>query len=150
MCIPPNTNGSGPKGHVAYVTGPVVADKVSVIEMNFLIEHGYDFRNARIHGCEFIHLVPKPPPILQPQPEDDVTLVAIRSGTSPDPLGPGACYLVKDAVYGPKRHITGNGDLPAYLAACGQTTPTQLNPFVLDRMERGPDIDTSITSPPEA
>jgi hypothetical protein len=149
MCVPPNTNGAGKRGHVAWVTGPVIADKVSVIEVNWVPEYGSDFRDARIHGCEFIHLTPKAVPDPPPPEEDDLTLVAIRSGTSPDPLGPGAVYLVRDAVYGPKRHITAAGDLPGYLAACGQTTPKQIDPFILDRMELGPAISTTITSPPE-
>ena len=62
MCIPPNHNGAGPQGHVAFVTGPVVNGHVPVIEMNFLIDHGYSYRSAPVGGCEFIHLVPKPVP----------------------------------------------------------------------------------------
>lgn len=69
MCIPPNHNGAGPQGHVAFVTGPVVNGHVPVIEMNFLIEHGYDYRTAPVGGCEFIHLAPKPvPPAPDPPP----------------------------------------------------------------------------------
>jgi hypothetical protein len=92
-------------------------------------------------------VTPQPQPIPQ---EQDVAAVVIRTPPSPDPLGPGAVYLVRDPVYGPKRHITANGDLAGYLAACGQSAPKQVNAYILDRMERGPDIDNSITSPPEA
>lgn len=67
MCVPPNVNGAAPKGHVAYVTGTPVNGHVSVVEINFLIPHGYDFRNeAPIANCAYIHLVapdPPPPPI---------------------------------------------------------------------------------------
>lgn len=82
---------------------------------------------------------------------DDVTVVAIRSGNTVDPAGAGAVYLVKDAVYGPKRHILGvvAGAIPAYLAACGQKTEAVIDAFILDRMELGPDIDLT-ASPPEA
>lgn len=64
MCVPPWTNGAGGKGHVAFVTGEPVNGRVAVIEMNFLIEYGYDFRPALIAGCEYIHLEghPSPPP----------------------------------------------------------------------------------------
>jgi len=90
-----------------------------------------------------------PPPIPTPIPEeDDVTTVAIRSAGTPDPKGPGACYLVKDAVFGPKRWITSQGDLPGYLKACGLTAPTVIDAFILDRMEEGPDINL-VASPPQ-
>jgi hypothetical protein len=75
--------------------------------------------------------------------------VVIRDGDSIDPLGAGAVYLVEDIVDGPKRHITANGNLAGYLADCGQTAPLPIDAYALDRMERGPDIDGSITSPPE-
>jgi hypothetical protein len=67
MCIPPNTNGAGPKGHIAYVIG-LAGPMAQVWEMNFLIEYGFDYRMARTANCEYIHLVPKathgplPPP----------------------------------------------------------------------------------------
>jgi hypothetical protein len=150
MCLGPRVNGAGDQGHVAFVVA-LEEGKAEIVEMNFLTEHGFDERLAPIAGCEFIHLttaVPNPPPPPQPE-EEDVTLVAIRSAGSIDPLGAGACYLVKDAVYGPKRHITGNGDLAGYLSACGQTAPKEIFGFILDRMEIGPAIDTSITSPPQ-
>jgi surface antigen len=76
MCVPPRTNGSGNQGHIAFVVGPVVGGKVQVIEMNFLIEHGWDTRNASVANCEFIHLAskptPAPPPAPHPTPEDDM------------------------------------------------------------------------------
>lgn len=62
MCLPPNHNGAGPKGHVAYVVGPIVQGHAEVWEMNFLIPHGFDYRPALVTGCEYIHLVPKPVP----------------------------------------------------------------------------------------
>jgi surface antigen len=149
MCIPPNTNGSGKKGHVAFVT-QLVAGGASVLEMNFLIEFGFDFRTASIAHCEYIHLAgPGPHPAPTPQPileEDDVTILATRSPGSVDPHGAGAVYLVKDAIYGPKRWVTAMA-FPTYEAALG--APKIINAFILDRMEEGPHID-AVASPPEA
>jgi hypothetical protein len=101
------------------------------------------------------HLVvwfPTPPAPVPPLPQEDdaVTMVAQRTPGSVDPAGAGAVWLVRDKVFGPKRHITGNGDLSGYLVACGQAAPAEIDAYVLDRMERGPDIDNSVTSPPEA
>lgn len=86
MCIPPNHNGAGPKGHVAFVTGPAVNGTVPVIEMNFLIPYGYDFRNeVAVGGCEFIHLVGKPlpppdPPVTHKE-KPDMMMVLVPNGT---------------------------------------------------------------------
>lgn len=149
MCIPPNRNGAGPKGHIAFVTGSPLNGKVAVIEMNFLIEHGFDYRSASTQHCEFIHLTsaPKPPPPTPQPPEDDVTILAIRSAGSVDPHGPGAVYLVKDAVYGPKRWVTNQPALTVYESLVGPVKT--INAYVLDRMEEGPHIDV-VASPPEA
>src|ERR1019366_937022 len=43
MCIPPNTNGAGPKGHIAYLIG-LAGPMAQVWEMKFLIEYGFDYR----------------------------------------------------------------------------------------------------------
>jgi hypothetical protein len=56
------------------VTGDVQNGKVAVIEMNFLIEYGYDFRSASVASCEFIHLVPKADPTPTP-PEDPIDML---------------------------------------------------------------------------
>lgn len=61
MCIPPNVNGAGKEGHVAYVLS-VEASTCNVKEFNFLRPFAYDERDAVIQGCEFIHLLPKPQP----------------------------------------------------------------------------------------
>src|ERR1019366_1251848 len=66
MCIPPNTNGAGPKGHIAYVIG-LAGPMAQVWEMNFLIEYGFDYRMARTANCEYIHLL-APPPATKPPP----------------------------------------------------------------------------------
>jgi surface antigen len=87
MCIPPNTNGSGNKGHVAFVTG-VTAQGAQVIELNFLIEHGYDFRTAPTRGCEYIHLVPAHPPQPDPPPTGGIPRMWLYQGTN------GTIYLV--------------------------------------------------------
>jgi surface antigen len=66
MCVPPNVNNAGPKGHVAFVTGIAVGGMVDVIEVNWKPEYGSDTRPAPIVGCEFIRLpapTPPPPPI---------------------------------------------------------------------------------------
>jgi hypothetical protein len=75
MCIPPNTNDAGPKGHVAFVTGTPVNGKVSVIEVNWKPEYGWDSRDAAVANCEYIHIAaPAPkPPIPQPIPQEDPT-----------------------------------------------------------------------------
>jgi hypothetical protein len=78
--------------------------------------------------------------------EDDVTVLAVRSAGSVDPHGPGAVYLVKDVVYGPKRWVTTVGALGVYEALLG--APKTINAYVLDRMEEGPKID-QVASPPE-
>lgn len=66
MCIPPNHNGAGPMGHVAFVTGPLSNGTVPVIEVNWKPPYDYDYRPAPVAGCEFIYLVPKPTPAPDP------------------------------------------------------------------------------------
>jgi surface antigen len=71
MALAPNTNGAGPKGHVAFV---VSVEPVTVVvqEYNFKLppnDHQYDERDARIAGAQFIHL-PIPP---TPPEDDDLT-----------------------------------------------------------------------------
>lgn len=88
----------------------------------------------------------QPPPPTPPSPEDDVTILAIRSAGSVDPHGPGAIYLVKDAVYGPKRWVTNQPALAVYEALVGPVKT--INAYALDRMEEGPHID-AVASPPE-
>lgn len=73
MCLPPNHNGAGPMGHVAYVTGPAVQSHAEVWEMDFLIRFGFDYRPALVTGCEYIHLVGKPLPV--PIKEDPVVII---------------------------------------------------------------------------
>jgi hypothetical protein len=100
-------------------------------------------------GCLVLpDLTVKPPVKPTPQPilEDDVTILAMRSPGSVDPHGAGAVYLVKDAIYGPKRWVTAMA-FPTYEAALG--APKIINAFILDRMEEGPHID-AVASPPEA
>ena len=111
MCIPPNQNGAGPKGHVAFVTGPAVNGHVPVIEMNFLIEYGYDFRNeAPVGGCQFIYLVgkpdPPPPPASSSPKEKDMYMVLVPNGT---------VYLVYGFVS--KHAMTQPGDVSTLAAA---------------------------------
>lgn len=156
-CFLPNQNGAGPEGHVAFVMSvTAVQDRLAVNleEYNFDNPLAYGQRlDVDAAGLQFIHYakaVPKPDP-----PEEDVAdpnaivTVAIRTPPTVDPLGPGAVYLVQHRVWGPKRHFTPNGDLSAYLQLCSQTAPLEINAFVLDRMELGPEIDTSVTSPTE-
>ena len=69
------------------------------------------------------------------------------TGQGPDPHGPGAVYLVADWPYGPKRWITNAAYLAPYEALCGALQT--VDPFVLDRCEEGPHIDTT-ANPPEA
>ena len=79
MCIPPNRNGAGSKGHVAFVTSAPVNGQVRVIEMNFLIEFGFDYRQALTANCEYIHLVaPDPPP---PSGDSEMALYQLNNGT---------------------------------------------------------------------
>jgi hypothetical protein len=68
MCVPPNTNGSGKKGHVAWVNGEPASGAVAVWEVNWKPEYGFDYRMAPTANCEYIHLAgsvihpPAPPP----------------------------------------------------------------------------------------
>ena len=98
MCIPPNTNGSGPKGHIAYVVGEPVGGKVLVWEMNFLIEHGFDYRLAATAHCEYVHLtgsvIHPPAPVgdkdLTPQQAQMLTDIhnALFEATAPEGTAP--------------------------------------------------------------
>jgi surface antigen len=99
MCIPPNRKGAGPQGHVAFVTGSPVSGKVSVIEMNFLIEHGYDYRIATVAGCEFIHLDAPPSPT--PPEDNDLTSAQDAKLTQ-----------LWEAVFGPVPISGGSGTSP--------------------------------------
>ena len=70
-------------GHVAFVTGSPVSGSVSVIEMNFLIPYGYDYRNAPTANCQFIHLLapPKPDPPAPIKGDPDMWLYEAPNGT---------------------------------------------------------------------
>lgn len=111
MCIPPNTNGAGPRGHVAIVTAIEVLACV-VTEMNFLIPHGYDFgRTARTAGCEFIHLTSAPVPAPDPpsiEGATDMVIIYHFAG------GKGDYYRV-GALLCPLADITDENNL---IAAC--------------------------------
>lgn len=130
MCIPPWTNGAGPKGHVAFVTGEPVNGRVAVIEMNFLIEYGFDYRTALVAGCEYIHLTapdpPPPPPthtgVVKPmlyQLKDGT--IFLVCGNTKVPLGSGA-----DATYYAGKGIpfTYEKDITALAAANLAKLPT--------------------------
>ena len=131
MCVPPNTNGAGSNGHVAYVTGPMVGMKVPVIEMNFLIEYGYSFRDAPISGCEFIHLVgagPLPPPN-PPHRKGVPDMAMIRT---PD----GSIYLL---LAGGMFIPLGNGGDVAILQSAGiGITTTPVSVLLQDNLKKLP------------
>jgi surface antigen len=150
-CFLPNRNGAGNQGHVAFVMSlSTGAGKITVNLEEYNFDHPFAYGqrlDVRPAGLQFIHYAsaPTPPPTPQP-PEDDVTILAIRSAGSVDPHGPGAVYLVKDAVYGPKRWVTNQPALTVYEALVGPVKT--LNAYVLDRMEEGPHID-AVASPTE-
>jgi hypothetical protein len=88
-CAAPNTHGAGPKGHVAWVIA-VGNGYVTLAEYNFLVEYGYDEREASTAGIQFIHLPssPPPPPAPDPQPqpipqEDPIEMVYLFNTGAP-------------------------------------------------------------------
>ena len=135
------SRGSPPPG---YIMNPMIGTIQPVSAFEGYLNNSQGGCIVMADPAPVVYPPPPPPPTL----EDDVTLVAVRSPGSVDPLGPGAVYLVKDPVYGPKRHITADGDFAGYLRACRQTEPAIIDAYVLDRMELGPEIDNSVTSPP--
>jgi hypothetical protein len=99
MALGNYVNGAGPKGHVAWVIG-VETQTVAVAEYNFLVTYGYDERDARIAGAQFIHLSapPSPPPPAPPilQGETDMMLISAPNGVYL--LGNGAMISVVNAA----------------------------------------------------
>ncbi len=150
-CFLPNQNGAGDEGHVAFVMGlSTGAGKITVNLEEYNFDHplAYGQRfDVRSDGLQFIHYAKaQPTPTPQPPEVDDVTILAVRSTGSVDPHGPGAIYLVKDAVYGPKRWVTNQPALAVYETLLGPVKT--INAYVLDRMEEGPHID-AVASPAE-
>lgn len=103
-------------------------------------------------GCLVLPNVGAPIPAPIPQPEDDdvkpiLATTKRTTGQGPDPHGAGAVYLVADWPYGPKRWVTNPAYLAPYEAVCGALQT--VDPFLLDRIEEGPHIDTT-ANPSEA
>lgn len=96
MALAPNTNGAGPEGHVAWVIA-VESQTVQVAEYNFLVKYGYDERDARIAGAQFIHLGIKPAPPPPPISEEDMKPILVSTPTSGIWLLWGAAYYQLDA-----------------------------------------------------
>jgi surface antigen len=96
MALAPNTNGAGPQGHVAWVVA-VEAQTVQVAEYNFLVKYGYDERDARIAGAQFIHLGIPPPPA-PPTGDSDVPPMYQRTNGSTYLLSGGTLITMGDAA----------------------------------------------------
>jgi surface antigen len=105
MALGNNVNGAGPQGHVAWVIG-VETQTVNVAEYNFLVEHGYDERDAQIAGAQFIHLpTPPAPPVPSPITGDPAMFLYQAAN--------GTIYLVQGGV---KLTFTNVADVEKYQA----------------------------------
>lgn len=84
------------------------------------------------------------------EPMPKVVTTSRAAGVTPDPNGAGAVYLVANWPYGPKRHINAQAGaaVGAYLAACGQSAVETVDPYLLDRIEDGPEIKNDYVNQP--